>query len=568
MVLVARVLLTVIASAFLTAAAVAQDADPAGVNCDENLKPAPETEKAREERTFCETHAGCLMVYSYLKKTCRAAQFLRDIGEHRSITKTLTNNDVAEALTDDYNSAAADKEIAEARLASRPSPKLKNEREMFVGPDGTKFIFEGQNDPKNHFYQRGTIITSDGTVVRGRMRKVERVIGAGGQIEHLQGGTLREGENPLKEFWDAQAIMPDGQIKAGYLLNNLRLVGEGVLTTKEPDGRTSILEGSFIDDKPDDEMVRRYSDGTSRREFWQKGKLVAVGDLSAPGRVPPKISRPDVAPLAYDMGMHEGPYLQVDGPRERYLLACNQQIIAVGEWGPSGKAPPPSPLACPNPERYRRGKVTVRGNKWPQARAEYWCNGKMVAATPYANYPPQQYVKPAPECIKETYLPTPDSAFRTGNMIERTLEPSKTRPVATTGRVTNPLIVQGPPWPCAGEIDAYIAASRYRARGGGILSAQQYWADFQYSPIRILVNSGERTLAHFHNQYVSGTSGASSQSLTFNGLREGFFRNARSMLALASSYDAARAEEARGGGGSGSAMNACIARYLATNARD
>lgn len=534
---VGALLLLVLLGTQVSAVANAQsDYDP---NCNR----VTYTEAERVQQEFLMTHAGARLVATMGDNACKALELIRNFGK-ASPSGEINNDILMDSATPDFPTTSTGERILEnvRNAASKGygavGQMLKlNEREVGYA----------ETVPLEGGLRSGSLISSTGMMARGTFDASYKLSGSG------------------------QLITPDGKVRAGEFSNN-QLRGEGFIAEKDGN-RTVLIEGTFDGDTPVGEVIRNYADGSRVRELWENGRMVARGGRAPKGSVPPKISRPDVAPLAYHMGMHEGPYLQVDGPRERFLLACNQQIIAVGEWGASGKAPPPSPSACPNPERYRGGYVTVRGVKWPQARAEYWCNGKMVAATPYANYPPQQYVKPEPKCIKEASLPmTPASAFRTGNMIERTLEPSKTRPVASTGRVLNPLIVQGPPWPCADAIGVYMQAVSRRTQGRGLKTPQGYWNVFGNSPVRLLLDGFPSITTHGHDRYLASVPGAHAQPVVFtiNGyqFREGFFRNAQSMRALSASFEAGRQSSPGDEWGAGLGLNACVARYLAENARD
>lgn len=403
--------------------ALAQQGD-GPLNCDLNYNSAVETEKQREQRVFLETHAAARAIIGMFRKSCNAAEFLRKLGERKNPNAPLTNEEIADAATPDYpKSRAADEAIATARAGSRSSPRSALRRETFENADGSTWYFESRKDSRDKLGSNlvGTAIHSDGTIVRGTFTPIVR----NGYV--IERGRLNPGETLLREVYYFQEITADGQLRAGRVTSEaLGMSGPGVSTYPEPDGRKSILEGTFVKGKPYDEMVRRYSDGRSRREFYKDGILQIVGEFSAPGGVPPPLTRPDVpVPVRNPWSMSEGLSIQTDGPhRERYLLSCNKQVIAVGDFGPKDQAPLPQPSECPNPQTYRDGMTLVMRANY-QGRTEYWCRGQMIAATGWARYPPRQYVTPEPRCEQpkpvEEEVETPG-----GDIIERTLEPGRT----------------------------------------------------------------------------------------------------------------------------------------------
>ena len=244
--LVGAVRVAALAVLLLSATASAQEQGDGPINCDANNNPAPETEDQREGRLACELHAGCrFLVVAVVRATCKAGDFFRKLGEREDPALPVTSSDVADAATPDYpESEVADGAIAEARNYANQSTQGRGmPGSMITTPDGRAAYAETrENSPAGpRPYTRGTVIYADGTIARGAFNPT------GGQ------------------FGPGQVVTPDGRLKAGSF--SLGQLGRGTETFREPDGRTSILEGTFCgNDNPcNGEMVRRYSDGTSRR---------------------------------------------------------------------------------------------------------------------------------------------------------------------------------------------------------------------------------------------------------------------------------------------------------------
>ncbi len=359
--------------------------------------------------------------------------------------------------------------------------------------------------------KRDVVQTDDGRVAYYEGGHLSSGGGTGAMI--YSDGTMARGtfDSKYKLNGAGQLITPDGKMRAGEFNNN-QLSGPGFIA--EQDGkRTVLIEGTFDGDTPVGEVIRNYADGSRVRELWENGKMVARGDPAPKGKVPPPIRKPETKLASAEDSGGEGWFLKMEGSA---------------------------------------------GKLW-----ELRCRGKAAVLKVSAQ-------KPSETCRAVTQQAQAD--VNRGDMIERTLGLPKAASGAGTGRLTNPLIVQGPPWPCASEIEQYMQAWVRRA-GGGYKTPGGYWGAFAFSVVRVLMNGSEGTLHHFHEQYVARVPGAQSQPVvfTFNGYpyREGFFRNASSMQALSTSYQNAAAGEIRGGEAeAGQMMNACIARYLADNARD
>lgn len=149
--------------------------------------------------------------------------------------------------------------------------------------------------------------------------------------------------------------------------------------------------------------------------------------------------------------------------------------------------------------------------------------------------------------------------------LEQSTTKRKARPVS---RLKNPLIVQGPPWPCASELEAFSQARVSKGRRG--FSAGEYWQQFNFGAILVLQNSSQRLVQGGYLDFVASTTGVRPASVDSNNpLWEGFFRNARAMQNLSASFVAQSAAwgddaEAR----TDNLVGACVARYLAENARN
>lgn len=543
--------MAIAAMLLISTAASAQYGD-GPIECDANANATIETEAQREQRVFCETHVGCRMVMATMRTTCRVKQFLQNLTTRPNPSQAVSNSDVADAATPNYPpSALANEAVATAKRSSFSPLRVKVDRQTVQSPDGTMFYAETQKDPKDQVGSRsvGVVVRADGTIIRGR-------------FDTANGDYLNRG------VYDGQAILPNGQMRAGSYIygNGVDQGGPGVRSSAEADGRTSILEGTFDHGKPYDEMVRRFSDGTSRREFYRDGQLTMTGDLSAPGGIPPPLTRPRPPTPAYSIEMLEGLFLEADGPsHERYLLACNRQVIAVGEVGLKGKAPLPQPRECPNPEAYRKGLTDVVGPNWT-ARTEYWCDGRMVAATKWGPKSPQQYIRPQPTCSLPQNAHNRDEAAYL-NAVKNTVRPGTIRPTDP-----DPLVVRGPPWPCSREIETFMAAWGRRTGGQGVLSPDAYWQRFGYSPVRVLLYATSAPTRDLHQQYIARTPNALSQPVVYTDYgiqyREGFFRSREEMQRLGNAFANNQARNPGGEVGGAMGIGACVARHLADNARN
>jgi hypothetical protein len=364
--------------------------------------------------------------------------------------------------------------------------------------------------------KRDVVQTDDGRVAYYEGGHLSNGSGTGAMI--YSDGTMARGtfDSKYKLNGAGQLITPDGKMRAGEFNNN-QLSGPGFIA--EQDGkRTVLIEGTFDGDTPVGEVVRNYADGSRVRELWENGKMVARGDPAPKGKVPPPIRKPETRLASAEV--KHGLY-QVEGPNgtKRWELWCKDRLADKGLWYPKGHYPQ-------KPERQTCEK---------QAEQDY-------AGEPDVN---------------------------SGDLVQRTLGPAKMKPA---GRVINPLVVQGPPWPCSNEMNLHMQAWVRRA-GGGYKSPDAYWREFGFSPIRVLFNSNAATrkLIGLHNEYMATAANVQLQPVvfTYNGyeFREGFFRNARSMQSLSKSLESDSSYEAPGGEAAASLMmNACIARYLAENA--
>lgn len=351
----------VAATLLVSVAASAQEGD-GPINCDVNLQPAVETEAQREGRVACELHAGCrYLVSAVVRNMCRAADFFRKLSERDDPTLPVTSSDVADAATPEYpESYAADRVIANARVyANRGTEGRGIPGSMITTRDGRTAYAETQSS-SDRFpqYRRGTVIYADGSIARGGFD---------------QNGEL---------YGSSQVVTPDGRLRAGsFSYGQLSPPENSVETFREPDGRTSILEGTFCgDNKPcNGEMVRRYSDGTSRREVWRGGVAVTLGQLAARGEVPPLMPLENAAPPPtpiWTPSSREGLQTSFAGEGREYMFVwCNGIVLDEGAIAEKGRALPPERRDCRQPGPDGLNEIT---DSQGRRRWELWCKGKVL----------------------------------------------------------------------------------------------------------------------------------------------------------------------------------------------
>jgi hypothetical protein len=521
-----------IATLLLVSATAWAEQDSDAVGCDPNLNPAPpETFYQREVRQACENHPGCRMVFAMMRGTCRAATFMRNVADRVRSALSIDNNVVADAATPAYPpSAAADRAVSMARDTARPSPNQTTVRETMRMPNGREAYAETQTG-SNYLYSRGTIIYSDGEIARGEI--TNRVNGD----SRLIGRELRG---------NGQRITPDGRMQAGPYFSHgegiggtgisAYLAGPGVTTYREPDGRTSILEGTFSDQAPDGEMIRRFSDGTSRREMWRRGTRLAIGELSAPGGVPPRIGQYSVPLPVWGPGILEGTYIDRDPTgRQRILLWCNRQVVAVGEFAQPGAQPVhPQPRECPNPGSYRNGGLAVVGPDF-RTRGEFWCRGTMTAATAwYSPSEPQRGFNPMPRCEDPTPTQIAEGDTEHTDAVQHTMRPA--RPDFATGG-SRPDRVSGPPWPCNSEYVSWMQATDPTALAQW--PPERWWAQYNFSLLQAVGMSAPNRTRSFssYDSYMATHPNHASEP-NFNGWARGFFEDPQYLRAFANDLDA------------------------------
>lgn len=407
-----------------------------------------------------------------------------------------------------------------------PSGEIRNEDVIEAATDdfpskstGQRIIDNAKNAASKASAAIGKLVrTSDGQIVyeetvdTGGGQKAGSIIASSGQMAR---GTF---DSSYRLQGSGQLIAADGTMRAGEFRNN-QLNGEGIVAERDGN-RTVLIEGTFDGDTPVGEVIRNYADGSRVRELWENGKMVARGDRAPKGKVPPPIRRPEVKLANADV--KHGLY-QVEGPNgtKRWELWCKDQLADQGRWYPKGH--------------------------YPQKPERQSCDNKIEQAG------------------------TDESEFSTGDVIERTLGPGTLRP---TGRIINPLVVQGPPWICSGEIDAFMAAWGRRTGGRGMRSAAQYWEQFRFNAIAALAYASSSPVRELYRQYEASSPNLASQPVAYRDdygqqYREGYFRSRAAMRQLAETFDSAARYDTPGSeGATAMGIGACVARYLEANARD
>lgn len=519
----------------------AQDGD-GPIGCDPNLNPAVETEAQREQRVFCETHAGCRFVMAAMRTGCRVRTFFDRLTRRDTPSRELTSDEVADAATPAHPSGpVADRALSEARAASRPAPNRPIVRESFSRANGRGGYVEADTTVMHS--APGTIIYSDGRIARGTTRPYfdDRILNGRGQT-----------------------IFPNGHMQAGTYDNEGRLAGAGFYTATDANGRNSILEGTFGGGMPVGEMVRRYADGTSRRELWRRGEMIAHGELSLPGGVPPRLAPRPIPVPTYRAYMLEGSYRDTEGDQARILLWCNGQLIAAGEFGPYGRAVHPQPRECPNPGSYRNGSITVVGPDF-RMRDEFWCRGRMVTSTPWYNHGPSRPWLPRDlRCDEPPQMAATARPVQSPARQEISQDGLAARLSAQGG---DPLIVRGPPYPCSRELDDYLATGSRNNRG----RSQEFWSGFQFNVAHVLtqtLTARQHIIQGAYQAYLSRVPAARSQTLIAGRYPESFYRDRQAMLDLNNAM--VRDSESNPVGSQLHLLprfHGCLARYLADNAR-
>jgi hypothetical protein len=229
---------------------------------DANCRPKEFSEDLQFQREICTSHAGCRLVVGIGDSTCKAVDFLRNIGDHISPSKPLTNDDVVDSTEPEYPKTTFTRRIMDkVRNVTKAVFDSKPETQTFGA--GGDFGY-AETLPAGPGRKAGAVVYESGMKIRGQM-DAQRMI--------LQG--------------TGERITAEGEIRAGEFRNSW-LSGEGFMTEVHG-GKTALVEGTFDRDTPVGEVVRTYADGMSVREYWQGGKLIERGALAARGRVPPPL---------------------------------------------------------------------------------------------------------------------------------------------------------------------------------------------------------------------------------------------------------------------------------------
>lgn len=517
------------ATLLLSTTASAQD-NSGAVGCDPNLKPAVETEEQANIRNACEAHIGCRLVFSVMRTTCRASKFLRDLADKVTPGKPIDSNMVADAATPAVpESQSAKEKIFEARLDAARFPDGKATQQQVQSPDGRSAYAEIRDSltPGN---RNGTLIYSDGAIARGTF------------------------DRNLWQYGNGQVIAADGRMQAGkFFQGKLSNPGSSVETFKEPDGRSSMLEGTFCEGRPCGEMVRRYSDGTLRREVWRGNAAVTIGETGAQGMAPPPLrlevaSLPDVV---WTRGLGEGLIKVPHEGREVYFLFCNGKEMDVGLLAERGQAVPPVRRDCRQPGPDGLSLVTnTRGLR----RYELWCKGKVIddgiwsqitSVTPQF---PTRRVCDEPKVVEED----DDDGIVQTDAVQHTLQVPKPR-LSSGPRADR---VSGPPWPCNAEYG--------RTRAANYQSQEQFWPHFGFSLQHAIANwAPASAIFNSYNSYMATHPGFRSEPLWY-GFAQGFLSDRQYLLAFSAELDAIAHSGQYDAGTSGNVgFAACLARYKA-----
>ena len=274
--------------------------------------------------------------------------------------------------------------------AISPSGEIRNEDVIDAATNdfpsrstGQRIIDNAKNAASQASGAIGKLIsTSSGEIVYeetvdvGGGQKAGSIIASSGQMAR---GTF---DSNYRLQGRGQLIAPDGTMRAGEFRNN-QLNGEGIVSERDGN-RTVLIEGTFDGDTPVGEVIRNYADGSRVRELWENGKMVARGDRAPKGKVPPPIRRPEVN------------------------LAS----------GPSNS----------NGEGWFLVKEGQASKKW-----ELRCRGRPAVLKVSSEKPTVPSCKePVQEAARAD-----GSDFRGGDLIERTLGPSKTKAVGGDSEIFN-----------------------------------------------------------------------------------------------------------------------------------
>lgn len=277
---------------------------------DANCNPSVPTEGQNIEAEYCRSHIGCNMVAGIVSKTCRAVDFLSNIGRSAP-SGTLTNEQVLDAATPEFpRTSGVQRLIDDAKAAAKAVLGSDTQRELIRTDDGRiAYVEAGRLSGGN---KNGALIYPDGTMERGRFDPDYRLSGSG------------------------MRIRPDGSTSGGTFQSG-KLSGDGFATQLDND-RTVLVEGTFDGDTPVGEVVRTYADGSKVREIWENGRMVERGTLVPKGQIPPPV-RPQTQLAAADDGK-EGlvEVARADGSR-RYELWCQGRMVDEGGWYPKGHPP-------------------------------------------------------------------------------------------------------------------------------------------------------------------------------------------------------------------------------------
>jgi hypothetical protein len=353
----------------------------------------------------------------------------------------------------------------------------------------------------------------------GTAQKRDMVLTDDGKVAYYERGHTDMGSST------GAIVYSDGTAARGSFDDKYRLNGPGQLIT--PDGK--MRAGEFMDNRLAGEGFVTEKDGN--RTVLVEGTF--DGDTPV-GEVIRNFA---------------------DGSRQRELWE-NGKLVARGDRAPKGQVPPPikrpepKPATPPGDEGYFLVEGVDGRKQW-----EFRCRGRETLAFGwYAKG--ETALKPAGHTCKIEPQPVQAAAS-----------------VPATSEDPNPLIVQGPPWPCEPEIEAYIGAVARRGGGADVVSAAGYWQGMRYSRVQAIFYGSPRGTIQMYQQYTANNPNVLWGSVVFNyqgvPLLEGYFRNRAAMNQLAGMFQQIRTYDSPGSETQTlAAIAECAARYLEANAKD
>lgn len=208
----------------------------------------------------------------------------------------LASNPANEAV------AAANEREEQARLNGISTTIMLPPR----NPDGMIALFEGKTSTKGTPNAAGDI-NGEGIL---------------SDADGLKEGTFKSG----KLDGQGQQITNQGSWRGGSYQSD-RLEGPGWEISRK-NGKVVAIEGTFVGDKPDGDVLVQYADGSSRRQFWRDGKVFSEGALAAAGAQPSAPANPD-APWK------KGARYRVAGNIEKWLDVANidgKTYLVGNQW--------------------------------------------------------------------------------------------------------------------------------------------------------------------------------------------------------------------------------------------